>query len=296
MRLLLPILVLTLTSTFWGVSWIPLNFFESNGVHGTVIIFITHAILACVFFPFGFKFNYLTHHRLSVIGIAIAGGMGIFSFTYAYIYGDVVRVMVLFYLLPIWGVLGGRLFLKERLDFWRWLGVFLAILGAFLILGGIAIFNAPPSWIDFLALLSGFSFAMNNILFRGVKQMELASKLLVMFVGVSIITGVGLVVSTVTSGTSPTAGIEISTWLWLVAYALSALLLANYGSQWAIERMEASKSSIIITFQLVAAVLSATLIGGNSLDSSEWLGCFLVVSASLLEAFRDKSAPSQVAS
>lgn len=285
MRLLLPIIVLTITSTFWGISWIPLSFFEANGVHGTVIIFITHVILACIFFPKGFKYSYFIHHRLSVLGIALAGGMGIFSFTYAYIYGDVVRVMVLFYLLPIWGVVGGRIFLNEVLDVWRWIGVVLAIMGAFLILGGIEIFDSPPTWIDGLALLSGFSFAMNNILFRGVKHMTLPSKLWVMFVGVSIITGLGLF----WGGGHGITAISETIWFWLVLYALSALLLANYGSQWAIERMEASKSSIIITSQLVAAVLSATLLGNDRLLLTEWLGCFFVVAASLLEAFRGAS-------
>ncbi len=283
MQLILPIIVLTITSTFWGLSWIPLSFFESNGVHGTVIIFVTHLILACIFFPKGFKYSYFFHHRLSILGIALAGGMGIFSFTYAYIYGDVVRVMVLFYLLPIWGVLGGRIFLNEVLDRWRWAGVFLAIVGAVLILGGVAIFDSPPTWIDVLALLSGFSFAMNNIMFRGVKHMALPSKLWVMFVGVSIITGLGLLLN----GGQGASEVSASIWLWLVAYALSALLLANYGSQWAIERMEASKSSIIITFQLVAAVLSATFLGNDTLVLTEWLGCIFVVTASLIEAFRE---------
>lgn len=277
-------MVLALSSSFWGLSWIPLQYFEQHGVAGTAIIFITHLVLLVLVTPFGWRQALRREQRLSVLGIALAGGMGIFTFTYAFIYGDVVRVMVLFYLLPIWGVLGGRVFLKEPLDLIRWCGVVIAVIGAFLILGGMRILEAPPSWIDALALLSGFCFAMNNILFRGITGLPLPSKLWVMFIGVIVLTG-----SVLLLGLEPGPKVaDGATWLWLFLYAAIALLLANLGSQWAIERMEAGKSSIIITMQLVAAVGSATLVGGDVLTVSEWLGCAMVISAAVLEASRER--------
>lgn len=279
-RPLVAILVLTSTCTFWGLSWIPLRFFSGLGIDGLALIFVAHTILALVFLPF-LRFKQYSHAHLKyLLGIALAGGLGIFSFTYALIYGDVVRVMVLFYLLPVWGVLGGRLFLQEAISRRRWSCVLIALSGAFLILGGTHIFTSPPSWIDVLALVSGMSFAANNILFRGVGQVSLSMKLFAMFVGCALITG-GLIF----------IGLEIfprsvaaTSWLWLLIYTLTWLLFANIGSQWAVERMEAGRSSIIIIVQLLAAVISATLIGGERLNGWEWLGCVMVLAATILEA------------
>ncbi len=279
-RPMLPALILMTTCTFWGLSWMPLKYFSGVGIEGLSLLFVTHSVLALIVFPFIFPFPTLSGRVAYIFGIALAGGMGIFSFTYALMYGDVVRVMVLFYLLPIWGVIGGRVFLKERIGIRRGCGVVIALSGAFLILGGSKILSSPPSWIDALALLSGFSFAMNNILFRGVGELRLPMKLFAMFVGCALLTGVLLVVGL----ESIPRAIAPMHWFFLLIYTLTWLLFANFGSQWAVERMEAGRSSIIIIVQLVAAVLSATLLGGEYLDLWEWMGCFMVIGAALLEA------------
>ncbi len=258
----------------------PLKKFSELGLQGISLIFITHAILSLIIFPHLLIKHQIPKFSWPVFGIALAGGLGIFSFTYALMYGDVVRVMVLFYLLPIWGVIGGRIFLREYLGLQRWAGVVIALIGAYLILGGHQIFDSPPTWIDGLALLSGMSFAANNILFRGGLHLALPSKLFAMFVGCSTISGVFLL-----SGLEAVPfSVGASSWLWLLLYTFTWLLFANIGSQWAIERMEAGRSSIIIIVQLVAAVLSATFIGGESLSLFEWLGCLMVLSAAVLEA------------
>lgn len=276
---LMPILVLTTTCIFWGLSWMPLRFFSGLGIDGLALIFVTHTVLACLFLPYLIVQKGSPLNVKYLLGIAVAGGMGIFSFTYALIHGDVVRVMVLFYLLPIWGVIGGRVFLKERVSRRRWLCVLIALPGAFLILGGLGVFSTPPSWIDLLALVSGVSFAVNNILFRGVGQLKLSMKLFAMFVGCALITG-GLMVFGLEGFPK---SVENSSWFYLLFYTVTGVLLANVGSQWAVERMEAGRSSIIIIVQLVAAVISATLIGGERLDSWEWLGCTMVILATIIE-------------
>lgn len=283
---LIPILVLTATCTFWGLSWIPLRFFSGLGIDGLALIFVTHAVLACLFLPCVIALKGSSFNVRYLLGIAVAGGMGIFSFTYALIHGDVVRVMVLFYLLPIWGVVGGRVFLKERVSHRRWICVVIALPGAFLILGGFGVFSAPPSWIDLLALVSGVSFAANNILFRGVGQVKLSMKLFAMFVGCALITG-GLIIFGLEDFPQT---VENSSWFYLLLYTVSGVLLANVGSQWAVERMEAGRSSIIIIVQLVAAVISATLIGGERLDGWEWLGCIMVILATIIEARSSEKA------
>ena len=127
------------------------------GFDGVFLVLSGQAILLLLFLPFGFKARFLLSHGKYLLGIFFAGGAAILCFTYALIHGDVIRVMVLFYLLPIWGVLGGRIFLGETIDSIRWLGVGCALVGAFVILGGPKIFDAPPSWIDLIASFSDFN-------------------------------------------------------------------------------------------------------------------------------------------
>ncbi len=285
MRVHLPVIVLLGASVLWGLSWFPLKSINTMGIDGVSLIFVVYGILALTLSPLLVKqFMLWKEHKKVMLLIALFGGGANLAFTYALINGEVIRVMVLFYLLPVWGVVGGRIFLKEDIDFWRYLGVFLAISGAFLILGGVEVLNAPPSWIDLIALASGLFFAMNNILFRASQSVPVCAKLGVMFLGCFSLAGVLLI-----------GGIEQfpqdmngNTWWMLVSYALFWLLVANIGSQWSVTHMEAGRSSIIIILELITAAVSATLIAGETMSPIEYTGGALIVAAAFIEALRTK--------
>ena len=278
----IPVFALIFSSCLWGLSWIPLKALNSLGFEGVFLVLSGQAILLALFFPCGFKVRIFLSHGKYLLGIFFTGGAAILCFSYALIHGDVIRVMVLFYLLPIWGVLGGRVFLGERIDAIRWLGVACALVGAFFILGGPQIFDAPPSWIDVIAFLSGLLFAANNLFFRGVDDVPLPTKLLIMFAGCTLIC---LIVIALSHESYPT-NVPLANYLWLILYALTWLLVANFLSQWAVTQMEAGRSSIIIIFELFAAVVSAVIIGKEMIELNEAFGGVLVVVAAMLEAFR----------
>lgn len=276
------VIVLLFASVLWGLSWIPLKFFESVGIGGVWLLLITQGLLTLTFLRSGFKAVYFQTHLKPLVAIGFLGGGAILFFTLALMYGNVIRVMVLFYLLPVWGVLGGKFFLGERVDKVRWAGVACAVLGAFLILGGVSVFDSPPTLLDLLALLSGLFFAANNIMFRAVEAVPVNTKLWVMFLGCTFMSA-----ALILAGVQPTAPQTSQfNWLLLGGYALTWLLLANLGSQWAVTQLEAGRSSIIIIMELVAAVLSALFIAGEVLNMVEWFGCVLVIIAALLEATR----------
>ncbi len=104
MRSHLPVIVLFSASILWGLSWWPLKQIHALGIEGIALIFGAYGVLALVYLPLtlrGFSRRYAT----GLGAIALLGGGANLCFTYALINGDVVRVMVLFYLLPVWGVL-----------------------------------------------------------------------------------------------------------------------------------------------------------------------------------------------
>ncbi len=285
MRAYLPVTILLGSSILWGLSWLPLKAINVMGIDGIVLIFAAYGILALILGPLLLKqFSIWREHKKVMILIALFGGGANLAFTYALINGEVIRVMVLFYLLPVWGVAGGRLFLKEEIDRWRYLGVFLAISGAFFILGGFEVLNAPPSWIDLIALVSGLFFAMNNLLFRAAQAIPVSSKIGSMFVGCFSMAGLFLF-----------AGIEQfpvditeNAWVMLGLYAIFWLLLANIGSQWSVTHMEAGRSSIIMIMELIAAVVSATFIANETMTQLEYMGGALIMAAAFIEALRTK--------
>jgi drug/metabolite transporter (DMT)-like permease len=280
-----PVFVLLGASILWGLTWLPLKGINAMGIDGITLIFAAYGVLVLALSPLLIQQSSLwSGHKKAMLLIAIFGGGANLAFTYSLINGEVIRVMVLFYLLPVWGVVGGRVFLKEEIDRWRYIGVFLAISGAFFILGGFKVLSAPPSWIDLIALLSGLFFAMNNLLFRGVQSLPVGSKIGSMFLGCFTLAGLFLLVGV---EQFPNSVADYAWWL-LVLYALFWLLLANIGSQWSVTHMEAGRSSIIIILELITAVISATLLAGETMSVIEYIGGALIMTAAFIEALRTK--------
>lgn len=277
----LATLVLLLASTLWGLSWIPLKALAGQGMDGLLLIAICYACMALVVLPWLWRNRgYLRNHSRALIGIFLAGGFANVCFNYAMIYGEVVRVMVLFYLLPVWGVLGGRFILREPTNAWRWAGVCLAISGAFILLGGADILRTPPGWLDLIALLAGMFFAATIMLFRAVELVPISIKLNMLFIGCAVIAGLLLAADLgMPRENFPVA----STLAWTVVYALTWLLLANVGSQWAVTHLPAGRSAILMIVELVAAVVSAIWLGGEMLTPQVVIGGLLIVSATVIE-------------
>lgn len=285
MRAHLPVFVLLGASIFWGLSWLPLKSINSMGLDGILLSLGAYGLLALILTPILARQAklWLAHKRAMVLIFLLGGGANL-AFTYALINGEVIRVMVLFYLLPVWGVLGGKFFLKEAIDRWRWLGATLAVMGAFLILGGFDALGEAPSWIDLIALLSGLFFALNNLVFRAAQAVPVVSKITLMFYGVS-----ALAIALLAVGAEPLpAQIPSDAWGGLALYALFWLLVANLGSQWGVTHMEAGRSSIIIIMELITAVVSATLIAGETMSPVEMVGGALILTAAFIEAARTK--------
>lgn len=280
-----PVVVLLGASVLWGASWLPLKAINGAGIDGVALTLGAYGLLALLLTPWLVASAGRWRHRdgpRHLLLIAVLGGGANLAFTTALVYGEVVRVMVLFYLLPVWGVLGGKLFLGERVDRWRWLGVVLAVGGALLVLGAWDLLAAPPSWLDLLALLSGLLFALNNLVFRAAQEVPVRAKLGAMFWGCALLAA-GLLVA----GVAPLpTDVAAPAWGGLALYALVWLLAANVGSQWGVTHLEAGRASIIIIMELVTAVATATWIGGETMDALELFGGALILVAATIEALR----------
>jgi drug/metabolite transporter (DMT)-like permease len=288
----LPILALLGASTLWGLSWLPLKALHGMGIDGVALIFCTYGLLALLFTPAMVRARHLfkRSNARPLLLIALLGGGANIAFTTALIYGEVIRVMVLFYLLPAWSVLGGKFFLHERVDGARWLGVGLALCGAFLILGGFNALSGPPGWNDLIALSAGLLLALTNLVFRAAQAEPMIAKVGAMFYGCVVLAALLLLTGV---EAWPTA-ISGTTWGAIALYALGWLLFANLGAQYGVTHLEAGRAAIIILMELLTAVVSASLIGGESMSAVEMLGGGLILAAALLEALRDLKAPPQL--
>lgn len=289
---MLPVVALLLASTLWGLTWLPLKHFGTYGIAGPLVTLAAHGSVGLLALPFlAFRARAWKNDGRSMALLAVFGGLANLAFATAMQRGDVTRVMVLFYLLPAWGVLLAYLLLGERVDARRGLSLVCGLGGGFLAVGGFRVVSEPPTWIDALAAISGFCLAANNVLFRKAQALAVTDKVAAVFVGSLLwAAGVELFVAHAGPITAPPV-----VWLEVVAFGLIWILLATMGTLYGVNHLEAGRSSLLIITELVTAVVSSALILRKLPSTSAMAGGVLILASALLEAVRPGPAAPEAA-
>lgn len=274
------------SSLLWGLSWWPMKRLAEHGLDGLAMVAVAYGSVGLAALVLLWLIRAQWRHQAGGLAlIVLVGGLANFSFGLSVSAGDVIRVMALFYLLPVWGVLGGCLLLGERLTAARAVSVVLALGGAWLLLGGSKLLESPPSWVDLVAILSGFAFAMNNLAFRAFDSLPVAGKIGAMFVGCGAFAVVGLLL-----GVQAFPAVSGGTLAGAVLFGFGGLLLATSLTQWAVTQLEAGRASIIMVMELVGAVVSAAVLAGDRLQGWEWVGAGLILMGAVVEGVDPKPA------
>jgi drug/metabolite transporter (DMT)-like permease len=280
--------VLLFSASLWGLSWMPLKWFIAQGLTGPVVSLLSYGLVGLCALVFIWRDRAAWRVQWGLmLALAAVGGWANTSFVNALMMGDVVRVMFLFYLSPVWSVLGGWLFLHEQIPVTRWLAVAAAIVGLWMVLRGPAPTHLSLSFVDFLALSAGLAFAANNIIARAAQAIPMRSKTLSVFVGCGVIS---LVATSSLGHSVPAMGAGV--WLAILGYGFGWLLLATATWQFGVTHLESSRAGVILLAELVVAVLSALWFGGETLTPMGWAGGALIAIAALVEAVDSARTPA----
>lgn len=264
----------------WGLIWWPLKFFAGAGLTGHGIALTAYALVTVVSLPWIWRERaaWRDEARLLFL-IGLFFGCANIAFTSAMMTGSVVRAMLLFYLLPAWGAIGGRLFLNERIGPRRLAAIVLSLGGVFVILGGSAVFRQAFSFADATALIAGMSYTAAGIANRKAVAIPMASRTLVSFAGCTLLALAGLLFSVPAVPT-----LALSTWLLLTLFAFAWLLGGTLLTTYGVTHVAVSRAAVLQVLELLVAVISAIWIGGEALDTKEWIGGAMVLTATLIEA------------
>ena len=290
----LPALALIGNALVWGTAWWPFRHLQAAGLHplwATALVFIVASTVILALRPRALR-QLATTPALWVL--VVAAGVTNASFNWAVVIGDVVRVVLLFYLMPVWTVLLARALLGERLTTAALLRIGLGVVGAAIVLwppagSGVAL-PLPRSLADWLGVVGGFSFALNNVMLRREAGRPEEGRALAMFVGGAI---VAAGVATALSLRGATAWPPQPSLAWVpLAALLSLLFLAgNLALQYGAARLPANRTAVIMLTEVVFASASALALGGGTLTPRLALGGGLIVAAALLAALEAPPSP-----
>jgi drug/metabolite transporter (DMT)-like permease len=225
--------------------------------------------------------------------LLLAAGTTNATFNWGVVIGDVVRVVLLFYLMPLWSVLLARLLLHERITAAAALRVLLALVGAAVVLWpdqaiSLQTLPLPRSLPDWLGVLGGFSFALNNVMLRREAHRSEEARALAMFGGGMVVAG-ALAWGLAAQGQLPWPPAAAPSWI-LLGLLMSALFLAgNLALQYGASRLRANVTSVVLVSEVVVASGTAVAFGAGTLNAPLLVGGSLIVLASLLAAAQSQT-------
>jgi drug/metabolite transporter (DMT)-like permease len=273
----------------WGVSWWPFRALQDHGWHPLVSTAAIYAVCVLVVLALKPQAAVELWRNPTLAWLMVASGTTNAAFNWAVTTGDVVRVVLLFYLMPLWAVLLARWLLGERLTKATALRVGLAVAGAAVVLklDQATSAGAKFEWVDALAVLGGFTFALNNVLLRRMSDRSASARTLSMFLGGTL---VAMAAAWFTATGMPQGVTAHASSTWAVFVALTfAFLLANVALQHGAALLSAQATAVIMLLEVVFAAASAQWLGASDLDARLWVGGALIVAASLLAALAPSS-------
>ena len=282
----LAVLALIVNAFTWGLLWLPFRWFAAQGLHplwATVAVYGVVVVLISAWRPRAWG------QLLRVPALwwlVLAAGITNAAYNTAATLGDVVRAVLLFYLMPLWAVLLARVLLGERLTPLAALRVALALAGAMIVLwpadGGLPL---PRTGADALAVLGGFGFALNNVMLRREAARSDESRALAMFLGGLLVPAAAALVLGAAGLVAPPPAAAPG-WVAAVVALAAAFLVGNLALQYGAARLPANATSVVMVSEVVFAAGSAVALGAGVLTSRMWAGGALILVAALLAAWR----------
>ena len=281
----LPIIALLLGSTIWGLIWFPfrvLNHAGIGGEHATTITYFFALMLGLVIFR-----SSLTIHKIFngdaklLLWIAVFAGIANIAYILGVIHGEIMRVLLLFYLAPLWTIFFARFLLNERLSLHGYFVIALSLSGAAFILWQPGqTFPLPQSYSDWMGLLGGFMFALVNVLVRKDQSHDIALKSIAIWLGITL---VGLACSLNLSESFNFTDISLGLWSLLLIVGL-LMFVASIALQYGLTYTPANQAVVIMLFELVVAAIAAYFLANEAMTSREWIGGLMIISAALFSS------------
>ncbi|TAN76914.1 MAG: DMT family transporter [Gallionella sp.] len=277
----LPVAGVLSGALVWGLIWYPYRVLQDAGVSGALATLITYLLaMLCGAFMLPRVWRELPRAGWWAVLLVLSAGWTNFGYVLAVLHGGVMRVLLLFYLAPLWTIFFSYWLLGERLNRYGYLVLFLSFGGAVTMLwepqSGLPLPGNPAEWIG---LSAGMGFALSNVVSRRAAHLSVETKSYSVWLGTALLTAPLLW----RQGGLPDQLLAIDAQAWLMLMLLGVVLCAtSFAVQYGVTHLPANRAIILLLSELVIAAAASYFLADETMRPRDWLGALLIVSASLL--------------
>jgi drug/metabolite transporter (DMT)-like permease len=277
----LPVAGILSGALVWGLIWYPYRALQEAGVTGPLATLITYLLaMLCGAFMLPRVWRELPRAGWWAVGLVLSAGWSNLGYVLAMLHGEVMRVLLLFYLAPLWTILFSYWLLGERLNRYGYLVMALSCSGAAIMLWepqrGLPL---PQNISEWIGLSAGMSFALSNVVSRRAAYLSVEAK------SYSVLFGTALLTAPLLwwQGGMPAQMLAMDAQTWLILGLLGiALCATSFAVQYGVTHLLSNRAMLLFLFELVVAAISSYFLANEVMQLRDWLGALLIVSASLL--------------
>ena len=283
-----PNLTVVISCLFWGTYWIPLRLIDKSNNGSVWPIFIGFLLLSLILIkPLlrSFKTVFIQKNYYFFVGCFFAA-LGISLYSESLLRGEIAKVVVLFYLCPIWGTIFAKIILNQALTLKRICSILIGIIGLEIIIGVEEGIFLPSTVVEWIAVFAGLTWAMSTTIFhladttKDIDKTSLTSFLIpFLFLLLCLIPG--------------GRNIELADnlfsihpiYIWIILFTVVWLLpsiLLIYSS---VEILDPGRINILLAFEVVVGFISAGILTNEVITHREYIGAILVISACFVDVF-----------
>ena len=281
-----PELVVALSAGLWGLFWIPIRALEDQGLEPALVTssqFVFPVICLIPFVLIRLSRNQSFGLRHFDSGFLI--GSAFVLYYESLLLTDVVRALILFYIMPAWATLIEIFVLKRRFTVFRALALFLSLGGMIAILNIGTSFRLSLNPGDAMALASGLFMAFGVTRVRQSPESDVFAQVFAFFFYGAAVSMVLMLIPATAPSAMPQGDLFWRLLPWLILMSACYLIPIMWGLYWGSKCVDPARLSILFQIEAIIGIGSAALLTGEPFGIREMVGSLLVISAGLIEVF-----------
>ncbi len=266
--------LVALSSTIWGLLWIPLRLVNEYGLHP---IWVNALFMVLPAITLGFVcWRTLVanrHHWRALLAIAFFMGGGFVFYATGLIVASVSKTTVLFYLTPVWATVFGLFFLGERSNAKRWLAIGAALVGCLLVMR-LNPLNLQFERADMFGFASGLFWGVGSVCVRRFPQVSYIAVTFSQYVaGALLAVIVGLIINAPIPEMGTIAkALPVSYVIAAMIFMPTVLIILRIS-----QYVSPGLVGILMLSEVVFAVASSHVLLGEVMNGWQWLGVVAIL-------------------
>ena len=282
-----------LSAAFWGLFWIPLRALEQHGLApawttlsqfiGPIICMLPFAIYRVV------KGKPLGLNQV-FSGVMIGSAFALYATSL--LLTDVVRALILFYVMPAWGTLVEVGLMGRTFTRWRAIALTLSLCGLLVIVGIGSGWNLSETLSfnlgDCMSLAAGIAFTFGVMRVRQSPQISVFEQTFAFFIFGGLAALVLAYLPFFDLGQPPDLSTTIKVTPWVMLLSAFYLIPVMWGMYWGSRYVDPGRLGLLLQLEMVLGIISAAWLTNEIFGWREAIGTALVLSAGFVEVFGNR--------